>query len=107
MMNELIQAEQEHQEEDQEEEKVDQSFKFEDKVNQEEFKDLIAKTINIMRDVEEESYDSEDELIDPHEEREGDENLEDEETPVIQNVMTKINKINMNQLNLQQTNGMS
>ena len=45
-----------------------------------------------MHDIEEESYDDE---VDPYEEREGEENLEDEEAPKIQNVMTKINKISM------------
>ncbi len=57
----------------------DQTYVYEDKVNKEEFNDLIAKTMTIMHDIEEESYDSEEEVIDPYEEREGEENLEEED----------------------------
>jgi len=76
IMNELLQAEEPHQDGN----NIDQSFMYEDKVNKEEFKDLIAKTITIMHDVEEESYDEEeDDRIDPCEEYEGEENLDDDE----------------------------
>ena len=62
IMNELMQAEE--MKSDVEEEgktDLDTTFAFEDKVNNEEFKDLIAKTKAIMEEVEEEDeYDEED-----------------------------------------------
>lgn len=78
IMQDMMQAEVEEHKDD-EGNPNDQTYMYEDKVNKEEFNDLIAKTMNIMHDIEEESYDSEEEQIDPCEEREGEENLEDDD----------------------------
>jgi hypothetical protein len=85
IMDELMQAEEMKQNEEEGKTDLNTTFAYEDKVNQEEFKDLIAKTKAIMEEVEEEYDDEEDEdeAVDKDEECEGEENLSDDEVPVI------------------------
>ena len=82
IMNELMQAEEQKSEVEEEgKTDLDTTFAFEDKVNNEEFKDLIAKTKAIMEEVEEEDeYDEEDDH-EPNDSEEGEENISDEDTP--------------------------
>ena len=84
IMNELMQAEEQKSEVEEEgKTDLDTTFAFEDKVNNEEFKDLIAKTKAIMEEVEEEDeYDEEDDH-EPNDSEDGEENISDEDTPQI------------------------
>jgi len=83
IMNELMQADEMQQEEEESKTDLNTTFAYEDKVNNEEFKDLIAKTKAIMEEVEEEDeYDEEDDN-EPNDSEDGEENIEYEETPKI------------------------